>query len=265
MAHGLSPIPIPCEAARYRPEILYVPSLWAAPGVWRGWAGFLGHRGWAGHLVSVREVEGGIDERARRVAALAREQETPPILVGHGAGALVAALAARDAAVTALVLVAPLVPGASRIGRLVLRWDAVLGLITGATLPPPPGEAMTDVLARIGTTLQREIVEGLAADTGAAVLDVVRPRPWSGACAQPTLVVHGANDAIAPVAAARRFAAELGAEILEVADGPHWLLAAPDWRVSASAVHRWLVSRLPEGMLDFYAEAMADRGDDDGE
>jgi hypothetical protein len=39
-------------------------------------------------------------------------------------------------------------------------------------------------------------------------------------------------------------------------------LAVGDWQAHAGAVHRWLVRRLGDTVLELYAEAMAERDDE---
>ena len=79
----------------------------------------------------------------------------------------------------------------------------------------------------------------------------------------PTLVVAGGDDRLLDPRSAEAFAGATGAELRVVEGGGHWLLAGPRWQGVAALVHRWLVQRLGESLLDFYAEAMADRDADD--
>ena len=51
----------------------------------------------------------------------------------------------------------------------------------------------------------------------------------------------------------------LGAEHTEIAGAAHWPIVAPSWRPTADAVHRWLVRRLGEPLLELYGEMMAER------
>jgi len=45
----------------------------------------------------------------------------------------------------------------------------------------------------------------------------------------------------------------------------HWLLGDAGWQPAVSLVHRWLVQRLGEPLLETYAEAQADREPSDDE
>src|SRR4030095_12626306 len=73
----------------------------------------------------------------------------PPVLVGHGAGALVALEAARAGVASAAVLVAPLVPGSTGVRTLTRRWDALAALALGRAIPPPRDAAARRVFGEV--------------------------------------------------------------------------------------------------------------------
>jgi pimeloyl-ACP methyl ester carboxylesterase len=247
------------EGPRYAAPIVYLSGLWVAPRIWRHAAGYLAHRGWEGRLVDTRDVGGGIAKRGQAVADDARTLSSPPVLVGHDAGALVALAAAAEVPVRALVLVSPLVPGAP--GTHALTWSRGLpwALLRGRALGPPAGAA------------------------GAAFLRDVAPDAWSvspgedprmlaelarrsrirrPATMPPTLVLRGEADRLVSRDDVSRLASDLGAELDEIAGHGHWLLVPPAWQACVHRIHRWLVQRLGEDLLELYAEAMADRDDD---
>jgi hypothetical protein len=64
-------------------------------------------------------------------------------------------------------------------------------------------------------------------------------------------------------AAAEEFARTTGAELQVVHGAGHSLVAGPRWQEIAALVHRWLVQRLGESLLEFHAEAMAERDAED--
>src|SRR5262249_6525055 len=132
--------------------------------------------------------------RVEGVTAEARRLPHPPILIGHGAGAIVALDAARSGAASAAVLVAPLVPGSAPVGVLTRRWDAVAASLLGRAIPPPRGAGARRVFG--------ESPEGLDVEPARAVFDVVRgrlrtfrPLHWA------TLVVGGGGSSGRAVAA----------------------------------------------------------------
>lgn len=259
----LRPIAVPCEAARYGATVLYLPDLWADPAVWRGWAGFLGHRGWGGWLLPIRDLDGGVEDRATAVATFAASLPTPPVLIGHGAGAVVAARAAAMVPVTAVVLAAPLLPGESPLGTMLLRWDALWPLLSGGRVGPPSPAQWAPWLAGVGGGVADQIVSGLAPESARLLLDVARGRGAFERTSAPALVVGGTADPVAPAAGVAAVATRLGARHETFPGLGHWLLAGPRWERTVGVVHRWLVRQLDEPMLDFYAEAMADRDDPD--
>jgi pimeloyl-ACP methyl ester carboxylesterase len=247
----LQATPVHAESARYSASLLFLPDLWAPARVWLPAATFFGHRGWEGQLVELR----GAGDLAGRTAALiehARRLPHAPVLIGHGAGALVALEAARAGAASAAVLIAPLVPGTAGARTLTRRWDALVALALGRAIPPPRAAAARRIFGEVPVDLDDEPAR--------AVLDVVRGQPPAGTpVGIPTLVVAGERDPLLAPPAAAALAAALSAEFVEIAGAAHWPILAPGWQRTVAEVHRWLVRRLGEGLLDFYAEAMAER------
>lgn len=245
---------VPPEGGRYATSLVFVPGLWTPALALRGMASFLGHRGWEGRIVDV-VGQGALHDRAAAVVAAARGLLSPPVLVGHGAGAIVALEAARAMPVSAVALLFPHVPGRRASQALTRRWDALVALLLGRPVPAPGGTAAAAIY---GATPP----PALALDARDAVLDVVRGRISLHAVPHvPTLILSSPEDPLLDPEAAGRLATSLSATHHAV-HGGHWALTGPRWRDSASVLHRWLVQALGEPLLELYEEAMADRGDE---
>jgi len=251
------------ESARYATSLVCVPGLWAGPGVWRGFASYLAHRGWESHLLDVRALDAGLAERAAAVAAYATELPAPPILLGHDLGSLVALAAAARAPTAALGLIAPLVPGNAPARALALRPPTFLRLLLGRPVPPPGGAAAASLYGELAPPLRRAVVAHLGAESPRVLREVVWPRTSpAGVGGVPALVVAGDRDPLLPPPAAAAFAGALGAEHQPLEGAGHWVLAGPAWQRAVGLVHRWIVQRLGEPLLERYAEAMAEREDE---
>ena len=250
--------PVHPEGPRYGASIAYLPGLWTGPLLWRPAAQYLAHRGWAGLLLDAGPVAGGVAARAAAVQAYLRKLPAMPVLIGHDAGALVALASAVEGEVPALVLVSPLRPGAPRTHALAWSRGLPWALVRRRPLAPPGGatgraflvDRPTDVPT---TTEDPRLLSELARRT-----PVTRP-----ARMPPALVLHGARDPFVTAEDARRLATDLGADLVELEGQGHWLPAAAVWQRAGDRVHRWLVQRLGETNLELYAEAMADRDEDD--
>ncbi len=250
-------VPIRAESGRYASPLLLIPDLWADAETWSAMSGFLGHRGWEGAVLGLRGLEGGIAARAIAVADQAARQPSPPVLIGHGFGAIVALEAARRTPPAALVLVAPVGAGSIPVRRLGWRLGTIVDLLWGGAIRPP-GDG--DVYGG----LSRRTAAMLGPDDREALLDVMRARgvgtPAPGA---PALVVAGGNDPLAPCVTTASLAAAMGAEHQVIPSAGHWLIADAHLQATGGLLHRWLVRRLGEGLLDLYAEAMAEREADE--
>jgi pimeloyl-ACP methyl ester carboxylesterase len=259
---------LPVEGPRYTAALVFVPGLWAGPDVWRSFASFLAHRGWEPHLLDTRALPGGIAGRATVIAEYAASLAAPPVIVGHDAGAVAALVASRGAAVAAVVLAAPLVPGSRGARALTLEPRNLFRLLAGRPVPPPHGPAAALAWATLDDAVRGRILRGLAPEDAAIVWEIARGGvSMERLAGVPALVVAGTRDPLLSPEGAAALAERLGADARVLPDAGHWLLAEPRWQEVVGVVHRWLVQRLGEPLLETYAEAMADRetdGDEDG-
>ena len=242
--------PVHPEGPRYAAPLVFVPGLWCGPKSWRGPAGALAHRGWQGWLAA-RGGEGGVAARARELASAVAVLEQPPVLIGHDGGGLVALAAAQTIPVSAVVWVAPIVPGDRTLRRLVSPWHVLRALVSGAPVPRP---AAWDP-ATPGSE---------ASEAAAVVVDVVRARVRPVMPRAPLLLLAGDADPRLHAAAHRALATALAADTCVVAGAGSSPFASPAWQEVVDRLHRWLVQRLGAGMLELYEEAMAERDADDG-
>jgi len=254
--------PVHPEGARYEASIAYLPGLWTSPDAFRPVATYLGHRGWAGTLLDFQGVTGGLDARGAAVAGWLAGLPAAPILIGHDAGALVALATASRIRVAAVVLLAPLVPGAA--GTHAFAWSRglVWSLLTRGRVrrPEEPMRSLAFGTRPLSPRGMREDEDPRLLAELARRVPV--PRPTS---APPTLVLRGATDALVSAADAVGLARDVAGEVGEVPEGGHALLAEPAWQPCVHRVHRWLVQRLGAANLELYEEAMAERGDDPDE
>jgi pimeloyl-ACP methyl ester carboxylesterase len=258
----LTATPVHPEGPRYAAPIVYLGGLWVAPTVWRPVATYLAHRGWEGRLLDTRAVRAGIAARAQAVASHVAKRDAPPVILAHDAGAMVALAVAAATPVRALVLVSPLVPGAPGTHAVTWSRSLVWSLLRRRPLEPPAGRTGDVYFGG----LSREARTGVVGEDPRLLSELARrSRVRRAAGASPTLVVRGGVDPVVSEADGRDLAADLGADVVEIAGAGHWPQAAPSWQECAHRVHRWLVQRLGEDNLELYAEAIADRDDDAGE
>src|SRR5579885_1703393 len=169
-------IPVHAEAARYTATLLCAGELWTGPELWRPFAGYLAHRGWEAGLVDLREVGGGIAGRAAILAAHASGLAAPPVLVGHGAGALAVLGAAMGGRAAAVVLLAPLPPRSPALRALLTRWGTLWAVAFGRPVPPPEARAAVLALDELPAATRAGVERSLAAEHPAVVRELVRGR-----------------------------------------------------------------------------------------
>jgi pimeloyl-ACP methyl ester carboxylesterase len=206
-----------------------------------------------GETDSPQAVTGvSMTDYARDIARLCREQDEPPILVGHSMGGLVAQMAARSAKVRALVLLAPSPPwgvAGSSIEEAITAFGLhVLGPIWMQSVTPDRGLMRAYSLDRMDKPSREAAVARLRPESGRALWETLNwwldpfmttslgPAPLRA----PSLVMVGTGDVVHPPPTARLIAGRLGAAYREFPGMSHWILGEPGWDEVATAARDWL-------------------------
>ena len=244
---------IAAESAKFTAPILLVHGLWGSAAVWRRFTGYLAHRGWNCRALNLRGHGGSdtplvlgavrfadyLDDVRQAMAAC----ETPPVLLGHDIGGLLALHAAPLA--RAVVALAPLVPQP-------LRSPArapFTGLRTGFAmwrarpLPPPRGTAGRRFFGP-------RTPAGATVESGTVLRQLSRDDlRFPAVPAVPTLIMAAQADLVSPVEAVERLATYAGATLRQVPEVGHGLPWEDGWEQRVGEIHRWLIQQLGEDLL----------------
>ena len=205
-----------------------------------------------GHGARRGEGVSGLSVRryAQEIAALVRAQPEPPLLIGHSMGGLVSALAAAQAPVRGLIMLAPSPPWG--VMGSAMELAAAVGLSSeGAYWAgeiQPDGKIMSNV--SLDRTPRREhpaIIARMGPESGRALYEIINwwadptfasMLPPGGARA-PTLVIGGEQDRIHPPSTVTQTAMRTGGEMRLMKGMSHWLIGEPGWRDVARACLEW--------------------------
>ena len=244
---------IAAESAKFTAPLLCVHGLWCTAAVWRRFMGYCAHRGWTCHAVSLR---GRADRDAPAAVAAVRFADylddvreaiaacpTPPVVVGHDVGGLLALYAGATA--RAIVALAPWVPAAlaASATRTRIGWAARVAAVRSRPLPVPRGQLATRYFASGPPG-------GATADSSTLVRELARQDfSLPARCGVPALVIAGERDVLSPPAAVEVLARRVGAECQVAAGAGHAIPWEPGWEQQVGVVHRWLVRTLGEPLL----------------
>jgi len=219
----------------------------------------------AGHRVHCLDLRGhganeprhavvGVSMRdyAADVAAFCAGLDEPPILLGHSMGGLVAQLAARKAALSALVLLAPSAPwgvaGSSIEEAVTAVGLHALGPYWGLAIQPDLGLMRSYSLDRMPKGSRRPVLERLRPESGRAVWETLNwwldPLMTTSVGlhtpSAPALALVGERDVVHPPSTVRQTASRIGAEFLVLPGMSHWLPGEPGREEVAEIVLGWL-------------------------
>ncbi|HJV41724.1 alpha/beta hydrolase, partial [Caulobacter sp.] len=180
---------------------------------------------------------------ARQIARLAERCETPPILIGHSMGGLVAQMAASRAKISKLILLAPSPPWGVAGASLEEAVSAVslyaLGPYWMQAVAPDYGVVRRYSVDRLARAERKAIFARMTPESGRALWETLNwwldPFMTTSVAAPgcPVLAMAGGKDVIHPPATVRQTAARLGGAVEVFADMSHWLPGEPGWEAVA--------------------------------
>lgn len=169
---------------------------------------------------------------------------TPPILIGHSMGGLLAQHLAATGACSALVCLASAPPGMLPAQLRALPYLAPLfpRILAGRPIHPPAATFRFLALHDLPAAEQEDLVSTLGAESGRAYRSMItgtsRVRASDVRC--PVLCVSASEDRIISRRVARTVAAHYGADHQVLQGRGHWLLAQAGLERVAQPVLQWL-------------------------
>jgi pimeloyl-ACP methyl ester carboxylesterase len=219
----------------------------------------------AGHLVITPDLRGhapgdprdavsGVSmlDYARDLAALCRELEAPPILLGHSMGGLVCQMAAARTPVRALALLAPSAPwgvAGSTVEEAITAFGlSLMGPFWTTAIEPDEGLMRRFSLSRLSRAEREAAIAKLRPESGRALWETLNwwldPFMTTNVvfvgAKVPALALVGEADVVHPPATVRQTAARLGAACEVLPGMSHWLLGEPGWKDVADRLIDWL-------------------------
>lgn len=205
-----------------------------------------------GHGTRAREGVAGLSmaDYGRAVVAACRGCETPPILIGHSMGGLVALLAAGRTPVARLVMLAPSPPWGVMGTSLEEAASAVslyaLGPFWLQAVAPDYGIARRYSFDRMPKEQRKATFERMGSESGLALWQTLNW--WLDPCfstrmrqvSAPVLAISGGQDVIHPPATVEQIARRAGGQHRSFPQMSHWLPGEPGWQEVARACLDWI-------------------------
>jgi pimeloyl-ACP methyl ester carboxylesterase len=253
------------EKPKFKSVLVLLHGLWSDSSCWQPWATHFANLGWDCWAVNLR---GRFEPRALDVLRqltfgqcvedlhrVIRAAPSPPVLLGHSFGGLIAQKAAEEAGLSALILLSSVPPGdiradATRTLRL-LRLKYLPLLWLGQPFRLEEKDFGRSWLASVPAHLRAEIHRRVVPESGRLARAFFRRsvRIESRRIACPVLIIGGNADQVVDVAAQRAWAQRLGADFQAYPEHGHAIMQEEGSERAVRDIHRWLVQKLGETIL----------------
>jgi pimeloyl-ACP methyl ester carboxylesterase len=172
--------------------------------------------------------------------------ETPPVLVGHSLGGLIAQRLAELGRARAIVLLASAPPSRLTAQAVALPHFApqLPRILAGKPFVVGPRACSVLALNRMPQDQRGAIHERLTPESGKVYRDMMlgAVRINAARVTVPVLVMGGSEDRIVSPALVRSTAHHFGVEPRLYEGRGHWIIQEPGWEELVDEVHEWLVS-----------------------
>jgi pimeloyl-ACP methyl ester carboxylesterase len=254
------------EPLKFAWPIIVLPELFTTTRHLAVLIGYLATIGWEVYAPDVRDVAAQDGPRAlgrpKFSAALALIEEViaavgrDAIIVGHGAGGLLALKMAERPHVRAAVALAPLVPGFRT--PLFIRDRNLVALWRRRAINPPRGRTLFELIADAEPFQRENMIKALVPDSAELALNVARGDVELASHPQvaPRLIVAGDSDAFAPVGRVATLANAIGVQMVTLPGRGHWIIGGRALERTVAELQRFLVRALGQDLLLLYPDEM---------
>jgi pimeloyl-ACP methyl ester carboxylesterase len=252
------------EPLKFAVPIVILPELFTTPRHLAIVLGYLASIGWE---VYVPDLRAGFGKGATPplgklqlsdLVALAGEAidavGRDAVVLGHGAGGLVALKLSAHPRVKASVAYAPLIPGFRT--ALTGGFGNRLAMMRGREIKPPRGRILFELIADSDPFTRDGLIKAMVPDSGRVADDVMNGAIDFGESqkAAPRLIVAGESDIFAPFERTQEFADSIGAKVAKIAGRGHWLIGGRALERAINETQRFLVRALGQDLLLLYPE-----------
>lgn len=239
-----------------RPPILLIHGACSHPAHLAPWAEYCRAAGYRcvvpalpGHVPTDRQKLSRLtlDDYVAALTEVHARFDSPPIVMGHSMGGLLAQMLATTTDCAALVLLSSVPPA-----RIPVRLDLtahalplIPKILAGRPFRPSKESIRAVALHGLSAAEQDELLADVTYESGRVFRAIAlgATRVDTNAIRCPVLCVAGTADRLLPPVVAERLAARYGGDVLIVPGGGHWLMARSLLDTVARQVLAWLEER----------------------
>jgi pimeloyl-ACP methyl ester carboxylesterase len=261
---GLLTEHFPPEKPKFKSPVVMVHGLWTGSWCWQRWATHFCNLGWDCWAVNLRGRVADEAEETLRKLSFARcvddltdliaSFSSPPLVLAHSMGALMALKVAEMKTMAALVLASPPPPQNLKVAKpralRLLRLKYLLLMTLGRPFRLEEKDLRKIFWAPLPPSTQAEISCRIVPESPRLAGEFFRPRIGIelSRLRCPRLVLAGGKDQMIAPATSHAMAQWLGADFKEYPDQGHWIIEV-DGEPIVRDIHRWVVQKLSDQIL----------------
>ena len=252
----------PPEFAKFKSPLILIHSLWTNSSCWIEWATHFANLGWEVWSINFRGRAGRQEEELQGLTVevckedlkvVIRNSASPPVLLAHGFGGLIARRAAAEAEIAALIYLSSAPGNSSEMprGLKLLRLKYGLLLFLGRAFRLTEKDFSEIYLNCVPLERRAAILRRMTLESPHLSRDFLHGKldHYPANVPYPQFLVGGSADTVMPISSLRLLASKWHADLLEYSNHGHWIMGEADGEKIVRDIHRRVVQKLGERIL----------------
>jgi non-heme chloroperoxidase len=244
-------------------NVVFIHGAWSTGDVWGKYETYFSKKGFhmfsptlSGHLLGKKDslIGVSIEDYVNEIRVLLKTFNSPPIVIAHSMGCIIAQRLATEGLVEQMILIAPpvnlgMMPPSESIESI--KWINEVKKLKTQVVKPSFELATKGMLQNLSKDKQKEMYSKVTSESGLALKEMIWIKNLFGKkpnrikyakVDQPILFISGGLDQASPTAIAEKLSKKYKSNVkLKVFEkNGHWMMEEENWLEIAVYIERWI-------------------------